>query len=137
MTIKALQSLNGALKNSPVSQFLSAQVQNANLPNMANHSYATSTANVDFTSASNASTPVMMNDMPVGENTFAQPFVPQDLWQMPMTLEWDWAGMTEFSGGGFEDQGAQGGLETNGVSSNLPTSGSFYQNNVGSTAAPR
>ncbi|KAI9837978.1 MAG: hypothetical protein M1819_006132 [Sarea resinae] len=23
-----------------------------------------------------------------------QPFVPQDLWQMPMTLEWDWADMT-------------------------------------------
>lgn len=24
-------------------------------------------------------------------NTFNQPFVPQDLWQMPMTLEWDWS----------------------------------------------
>ncbi|TKX18834.1 transcription factor-like protein 27 [Elsinoe australis] len=24
-------------------------------------------------------------------NTFQQPFVPQDLWQMPMTLEWDWS----------------------------------------------
>jgi hypothetical protein len=23
--------------------------------------------------------------------SFQQPFVPQDLWQMPMTLEWDWA----------------------------------------------
>jgi hypothetical protein len=22
---------------------------------------------------------------------FQQPFLPQDLWQMPMTLEWDWA----------------------------------------------
>ena len=29
-------------------------------------------------------------DMP----PFQQPFVPQDLWQMPMTLEWDWADMT-------------------------------------------
>lgn len=27
---------------------------------------------------------------------FQQPFVPQDLWQMPMTLEWDWA---DFSNG--------------------------------------
>lgn len=27
-------------------------------------------------------------------NTFARPFVPQDLWQMPMSLEWDWADMT-------------------------------------------
>jgi len=25
--------------------------------------------------------------------TFQQPFVPQDLWQMPMTFEWDWAEM--------------------------------------------
>lgn len=30
-------------------------------------------------------------------NTFQQPFVPQDLWQMPMTLEWDWADMTGIS----------------------------------------
>lgn len=36
------------------------------------------------------------NDMasPVNINSFQQPFVPQDLWQMPMTLEWDWADMT-------------------------------------------
>lgn len=26
--------------------------------------------------------------------TFDQPFVPQDLWQMPMTFEWDWADVT-------------------------------------------
>ena len=26
-----------------------------------------------------------------GLDSFQQPFVPQDLWQMPMTLEWDWA----------------------------------------------
>lgn len=29
--------------------------------------------------------------------SFQQPFVPQDLWQMPMTLEWDWA---DFFGAG-------------------------------------
>lgn len=29
-------------------------------------------------------------EVPVG-GSFQQPFVPQDLWQMPMTLEWDWA----------------------------------------------
>jgi hypothetical protein len=36
------------------------------------------------------------NDMssPLSLNSFQQPFVPQDLWQMPMTLEWDWADMT-------------------------------------------
>jgi hypothetical protein len=26
--------------------------------------------------------------------SFQQPFVPQDLWQMPMTLEWDWADLS-------------------------------------------
>jgi hypothetical protein len=31
---------------------------------------------------------------PLNLNNFQQPFVPQDLWQMPMTLEWDWADMT-------------------------------------------
>lgn len=37
-----------------------------------------------------------VNDVnsPLNINTFQQPFVPQDLWQMPMTLEWDWADMT-------------------------------------------
>ena len=27
----------------------------------------------------------------ISMDSFQQPFVPQDLWQMPMTLEWDWA----------------------------------------------
>lgn len=31
---------------------------------------------------------------PSNSNNFQQPFVPQDLWQMPMTLEWDWADLT-------------------------------------------
>jgi len=48
-------------------------------------------------------------------NTFQQPFVPQDLWQMPMTLEWDWADMTGVSipggapyGGFDENMGMSG-----------------------------
>lgn len=36
----------------------------------------------------------------INMGSFDQPFVPQDLWQMPMTLEWDWADMT-----GIGDQG--------------------------------
>ena len=43
---------------------------------------------------------------------FQQPFVPQDLWQMPMTLEWDWAeglGLGSFTPGPMFD-GAGGGL---------------------------
>jgi hypothetical protein len=31
---------------------------------------------------------------PLNLGSFQHPFVPQDLWQMPMTLEWDWAEMT-------------------------------------------
>ena len=43
---------------------------------------------------------------------FQQPFLPQDLWQMPMTLEWDWADMTGNHSNmgmvGFEGSGPQG-----------------------------
>ncbi|KAK8199056.1 fungal-specific transcription factor domain protein [Phyllosticta capitalensis] len=45
--------------------------------------------------------------------SFQQPFVPQDLWQMPMTLEWDWADVTGYTGG-FEDA-AMAGIGMNGV----------------------
>jgi len=34
------------------------------------------------------------NTSPYSTNSFQQPFVPQDLWQMPMTLEYDWADLT-------------------------------------------
>lgn len=37
---------------------------------------------------------------PLNVGSFQQPFVPQDLWQMPMTFEWDWA---EFGQQGFND----------------------------------
>lgn len=40
---------------------------------------------------------------PLNMNTFQQPFVPQDLWQMPMTLEWDWADMTGGAYPSFEN----------------------------------
>lgn len=43
-------------------------------------------------------------------DAFQHPFVPQDLWQMPMTLEWDWADMTGY-GPGLTPQG----LEATGV----------------------
>ncbi|EKV07929.1 Fungal specific transcription factor, putative [Penicillium digitatum] len=44
-----------------------------------------------------------------GMATFQQPFVPQDLWQMPMTIEWDWADMsTNFPP--FEGAGPSGPL---------------------------
>lgn len=49
-----------------------------------------------------------INAMAMGQ--FDQTFnnVPQDLWKMPMTLEWDWADMTGYSG--YED-----GISMNGV----------------------
>lgn len=46
--------------------------------------------------SSDGPSPLSFNNM----GSFDQPFVPQDLWQMPMTLEWDWADLT-----GIGDQG--------------------------------
>lgn len=49
-------------------------------------------------------------------SAFQQPFVPQDLWQMPMTLEWDWAeglGLGSFTPGPttlFDGFGPDGGM---------------------------
>jgi hypothetical protein len=43
---------------------------------------------------SDGSTFATSNSLPVDISAFQQPFVPQDLWQMPMTLEWDWADMS-------------------------------------------
>lgn len=39
-------------------------------------------------------------DMGLG-GSFQQPFVPQDLWNMPMTLEWDWANVDSMGMGAF------------------------------------
>ena len=39
---------------------------------------------------------------PLNMGSFEQPFVPQDLWQMPMTLEWDWADMTSLGYAPFD-----------------------------------
>ena len=36
---------------------------------------------------------------PLNVGSFQQPFVPQDLWQMPMTLEWDWSEAMQAPGG--------------------------------------
>lgn len=49
-------------------------------------------------------------------NNFQQPFVPQDLWQMPMTLEWDWANMSGGAYSGFEN----GLVDDNGLHDNQP-----------------
>jgi hypothetical protein len=56
----------------------------------------------DILASQNGMDPAMANGQqmphsiasPSNLGSFQQPFVPQDLWQMPMTLEWDWADMT-------------------------------------------
>ncbi|KAI5370348.1 hypothetical protein Slin14017_G012270 [Septoria linicola] len=48
---------------------------------------------------------------------FQQPFVPQDLWQMPMTLEWDWAeglGLGSFTPGPMSFDPGAGGFAPDG-----------------------
>lgn len=57
----------------------------------------------------NGGIPSPLNNM----GSFQQPFVPQDLWQMPMTLEWDWADMS--GTGQFAGFDASGGDPTAGL----------------------
>lgn len=64
---------------------------------------------------------------PVNVGSFQQPFVPQDLWQMPMTLEWDWADMggansfpAAFDPGQGQGQGLDQQQQQNGVNGNGP-----------------
>ncbi|KAL1865089.1 hypothetical protein Plec18167_009558 [Paecilomyces lecythidis] len=47
--------------------------------------------------------------------SFQQPFVPQDLWQMPMTLEWDWADMANTNFPIFENGDGTGGPQGSGA----------------------
>ena len=57
----------------------------------------------------------MQNNMssPLNLSSFQQPFVPQDLWQMPMTLEWDWADMTNTGYPSYEHpDGPNAGMPT-------------------------
>ena len=57
----------------------------------------------------------MPNSMasPMNLGAFQQPFVPQDLWQMPMTLEWDWADMTNTGYPSYEHpDGPHAGMPT-------------------------
>ncbi|KAK2737248.1 hypothetical protein FQN57_000415 [Myotisia sp. PD_48] len=52
--------------------------------------------------------PQTSESVPLDISAFQEPFVPQDLWQMPMTLEWDWADMTNtnsFGGNGNVEPG--------------------------------
>ncbi|KAE9992947.1 hypothetical protein EG327_007255 [Venturia inaequalis] len=129
-------SLNGNLANSTrgpngastvQSTWLSPQAASALLPISGNMSAASPTPSA-YSAIGNG----FPGDMNMG-NMFSGPFVPQDLWQMPMTLDWDWADMT---GGytGFDDPNASNGLAANGVLNDIPALPSRFdgQNNGGS-----
>ncbi|KAF2183077.1 hypothetical protein K469DRAFT_584141 [Zopfia rhizophila CBS 207.26] len=82
-------------------------------PSMAAQTLQNSHQGINLASTTGADTNMsgMGNGMnPLAMGTFDQTFnnVPQDLWKMPMTLEWDWADMTGYSG--YED-----GISMNGV----------------------
>lgn len=62
------------------------------------------------------STPGTTGDPLDMHGSFQHPFVPQDLWQMPMTLEWDWADLAGY-GGSMEH--SMGGLAHTGVGSDI------------------
>lgn len=71
----------------------------------------------DMLAAQNGMDPTMGQQMPnnlaspLNLGAFQQPFVPQDLWQMPMTLEWDWADMTNTGYPSYEHpDGAHAGM---------------------------
>lgn len=53
---------------------------------------------------------------PLDLGSYQQPFVPQDLWQMPMTLEWDWPDMT--AGAPFANMDGAGDMSVNGMMTN-------------------
>ncbi|MCJ1312496.1 hypothetical protein MMC25_006170 [Agyrium rufum] len=56
---------------------------------------------------------------PLNAGSFHQPFVPQDLWQMPMTLEWDWADMSGGIGGAGGGSGSAGGGGGGGIGGSM------------------
>lgn len=74
---------------------------------------------------SNGINPIGTIHDPLDMGTFQHPFVPQDLWKMPMTLEWDWADMTGYTG--YED-----GISMNGVLSELAEGSNGQANGNGS-----
>jgi hypothetical protein len=75
----------------------------------------------DMLASQNGMDPAMANGQQIPNNmtsplnlgSFQQPFVPQDLWQMPMTLEWDWADMTNTGYPSYEHpDGPHAGMPT-------------------------
>jgi hypothetical protein len=113
----AQQSQGGMNPNAQTGYFSqqAAFNQNFNSPNI-NDPLA------DFGMSNSYTSPAGNNGNTFG-GSFQQPFVPQDLWQMPMTLEWDWAeglGMGSFTPGpmfneqdGYLGQTGVGGMFAN------------------------
>ena len=47
--------------------------------------------------------------------SFQQPFVPQEMWSMPMTFQWDWADMLNSNAFAGDDNDQSGGMDTAGA----------------------
>ncbi|KAF2476838.1 uncharacterized protein BDR25DRAFT_208729 [Lindgomyces ingoldianus] len=108
--------------NNPISQFGSPSMAAQMLQNPGIHMPTTGGGDTPMNGMGHGMNPLAMGSFEQTMNS-----VPQDLWKMPMTLEWDWVDMTGFSG--YEDgismngvlpdfsQGAQGtsGMNMNGM----------------------
>lgn len=113
-----LQNASNLLANfsSPATNNQMLPTSTASLPEMTYGANPQSNGNINTSmngGMSNGINPAGTIHDPLDMGTFQHPFVPQDLWKMPMTFEWDWADMTGY-GGGYED-----GISMNGVLSNL------------------
>ncbi|KAL9127898.1 MAG: hypothetical protein Q9217_003308 [Psora testacea] len=59
----------------------------------------------NFSVHNTSQVPTYKPESPLTVGAFEQPFVPQDLWNMPMTFEWDWADMNMEGMGQGQGQG--------------------------------
>lgn len=108
--------MSGASPNNPWMGSAEAHHVDYNDPNYVSPAGMTPFADIQQYTQSNhngMSTNGMSGMSPLNMNTFQQPFVPQDLWQMPMTLEWDWADMTSGVYSGFDTSLAENGMLPN------------------------
>ena len=93
----ATSSFNPSLTGSSLSNFPSPQNSSNDIPPMPDYMAGPGDFPNMMTPIPDFSDMQQYND-PLNMSSFQQPFVPQDLWQMPMTLEWDWADISANNG---------------------------------------
>ncbi|KAF2198279.1 hypothetical protein GQ43DRAFT_443490 [Delitschia confertaspora ATCC 74209] len=108
----------------PLTQFTSPSLpsQLLNVPSTTNPGAHPDSTNAPQNLPSSAMNGINGMHMAAFEHTFGN--VPQELWRMPMTLEWDWADMTGY--GGYED-----GISMNGVLPEFAGNGSEQERRGG------